>query len=814
MVNVEVSSQLPMPAPKRLGILDPSLTPTAMLGIVSLTPGLETTVNVSLGAESDEAVQRLRSLIDFDALAAKADGTRTLDDFVADISQLVLGAGLHIEELPSSDLHIEIHVDTKTGRIVSTQKAEHPFAATNDDIVTRAHQSLVEKFARIPTELANRIEAATTAGDHDAAAGEVRAAMDGGLFGFAPNLKLLTALLGIDLKTIDTSKKTFVRDGLIIVAHQLNKMDIASDQAEFMLAERDYLTDEQKLDLEMVIANGAIQRGQVETAMSIWRRLLKRPDALGVHNRAWAWRNLSLALGPTHPESMAASRHSADAFLEAGDKEEAGRSMMGLVKALLHRSPKEALEVLNEIEALCDQEGLRNIQLRASLSHIRGNRLSALGNHEAALDNALRAVEFLRGLLGAEPELISSLYLVQQELHWLRRVDEAKAFESEADILTEKTKHGHFQLAKRVISLSDTFDPAEAAEILSAAEEQQNHEVTSAVQTLLAVRDPSLNDTQRLSRLEACLSDQERKGFSASAKAPTRIALANQLVKMGEFGRAEGWFRRILTHNPIDQHARDAIIHILCHQGNWGDAAIFLRQQIPIWGELPGLTAALGQSLLKSGNLSDAVQQLTKAANLAVSDPQLKQAVLAMREEALQLGGTIEPAKAAIPLDAVVSTEDFERALSEFSRFVQADKRMTFWQRGDDDHQWISHPEQHAQNLLHTFLKGKFGERIAVFEEIAAGAGRIDLYVQLRKGISAVVELKLCGYRYSSSYAASGEEQVLHYMQNRGTYLGYLVVFDARLNDNGKQLLPKRSADQFTVAEILCDVRPRVKKTR
>ena len=88
-------------------------------------------------------------------------------------------------------------------------------------------------------------------------------------------------------------------------------------------------------------------------------------------------------------------------------------------------------------------------ELRAALRHARGNRLSALGNHKEALEEARQAVALRRGLIGAERELISSLYLVEQELKRLGQVEEAKVFASEAELLTEKVDDPHFRLAYR-----------------------------------------------------------------------------------------------------------------------------------------------------------------------------------------------------------------------------------------------------------------------------------------------------------------------------------------------------------------------------
>jgi hypothetical protein len=71
----------------------------------------------------------------------------------------------------------------------------------------------------------------------------------------------------------------------------------------------------------------------------------------------------------------------------------------------------------------------------------------------------------------------------------------------------------------------------------------------------------------------------------------------------------------------------------------------------------------------------------------------------------------------------------------------------------------------------------------------------------------------MCGFRYSAPYAAAGEEQINHYMDNRKTNLGYLVVFDARIDNLGQPLLSEVPS-RHTVIEKLIDVTPRVRRAR
>ena len=138
---------------------------------------------------------------------------------------------------------------------------------------------------------------------------------------------------------------------------------------------------------------------------------------------------------------------------------------------------------------------------------------------------------------------------------------------------------------------------------------------------------------------------------------------------------------------------------------------------------------------------------------------------------------------------------------------------MDFWDKPDGakKHKWRKRPERHGQTLLHTYLKASFKERVDIFEEIGTGAGRLDLLVRFIGGVSAIIELKMCGSGYSTEYARSGEDQIVHYMTNRRVHIGFLVTFDARQHDNGARLVSGTSDSQNTIEETTIDVRPTFK---
>jgi hypothetical protein len=123
--------------------------------------------------------------------------------------------------------------------------------------------------------------------------------------------------------------------------------------------------------------------------------------------------------------------------------------------------------------------------------------------------------------------------------------------------------------------------------------------------------------------------------------------------------------------------------------------------------------------------------------------------------------------------------------LDDFSGFIQGEMRMSFWKSGDkvNSKKWISSPEKFAKQLLRTYLAGRYGASLDVFEEINTGAGRIDIYVISPQGERTIIELKMCGSGYSMAYAEHGKEQLRHYMLNKKVENSYLLIFDARIKD-------------------------------
>jgi tetratricopeptide (TPR) repeat protein len=314
-------------------------------------------------------------------------------------------------------------------------------------------------------------------------------------------------------------------------------------------------------------------------------------------------------------------------------------------------------------------------------------------------------------------------------------------------------------------------------------------------------------------QVEARPISQARKAHIEQALHPVTFAIAKQLVAMGEPRRAVEWYTKIIANNPYDNAVSVDLVNTLWKMNEWGEAAMFIKKQLELRGEQPVILLAYGRSLLESGEFSGAITALSRALSLGEDNEALKAQATELRERALKLGSTLLPPPPPKPATGPVTTDEFKEALAAFGKAVSAMHRMDFWNNEKGSKRdWVERPEKRAQAYLLIYLQAKFGARVELFKEIGAGAGRLDIYVKLVGGLSIVIEIKMCGGRYSSAYAAEGEDQIAHYLENMRTKLGYLVVFDARRRKFKESLLAG-DRSPYTVFEEFVDVRPDVKSS-
>ncbi|MDO8329960.1 MAG: hypothetical protein Q7T36_05760 [Fluviicoccus sp.] len=815
----EVSCVCSGPSSLRFGVFDITGGGRKAIAKLELSVNQEGSCELKISSESEEAISRISELTKKNRTEGRAEqasgiaAEELLERGGAILREMLVADGYEVEELPVGDHQISLTLNMRTGSVVGVHEALHEAVGSgSEDLAKKIFDSVTEGIKSIHEKLASEVLSHIEQGRHLDAITLLSNAFGAGQSAFPASASLLQALLSVDISVATDDQRQVILKWRISAAEFLGRHDVAASAAEEFLSKwRSTLSAEQSAAIQMIIASGMMKRGSKESALMVWRTLLDAPQSLGAENRAWAWRNISVTLLVDDPESMRAARSSADAFLEAGNKEEAAKSLMQVAKCLLHSEPIRALDTIDEILPLLDESNLVYRSVKAAVLHARADRLMKMARYSEAASDAQAAVAAWRGLLGKETDLVHSLYLASFAAESAGNEAVGISLKDEADKLAAALPTSRFTLASRLSALSENFSAQEAKQLEADAECEGDSDVKAAVRQIRALMDTSLSESTKLMLLEEELNDLKLVNTHSPMVQSLQCAIGIQLMKMSQFKRAREWFEKVLEAEPLDIIARDHLLGCLWQMEAWADAVLFLKDQLKLHGEMPGLLFAYGRSMYEAGDMVGAIFELQKVLELADPASHLSIKASEMCMAAIKLVGKIPPSAPKSDPTLPVSLEEFEQELNRFSVFVAGAKRMVFWTKPDDaDYSWITKPERQAQNLLHTFLKARFLERIGVFEEIATGAGRLDIYVQLHGGLSAVLELKMCGFGYTSAYAAAGEEQIVHYMSNRRTSIGYLVVFDARLENFGDAFADKPKQDLLTIKSQFIDVRPRV----
>ena len=794
----------------RLAVFETGAVSSATIVTLTHKPGGDTVLSVE---EHDLRIEVIRAVAGIVAKEPTPQGLSPSEISTFKVDALITGLqgeGFQVDRLPEADVTMRFEFDLRSGTVIGQQEAMHSFISPNTDIsrnMTSIVRGVVENIAAGVSKV---IRAKLNEGDDVSAA---RLAVDpenSGRIILSQSADLLKAICDIERSRLDPQLRIDLLKLLVTLASNQSNHLVSGPAADEILEEDLSLDPEVKSSLKNIVAISAKTRGETEYALSLWRDLLKTPELIEAGERGWIWRNLSMALEYSDPEAARAARHSFDAFLEAGDKREASKSLAQLSYLQEENAPDQAMQQLAEMLELMSIHGIMNDEIRANIFHMRGRKYVEIRDGDSAYNDAIQAVEIRRGLLGVDEHLISSLHLAAIAADMKNDVMKAAEMRTEATEIEDRTASSHFLHGRRVTQLLKSFDVEEAQTLWAEAEAQGNNEILAGTGVAVTISDPKLTPIQRMGKLEGLLRNLERRGSRNGPKQPVYLAIGTILSELGEAKRAVAWFRRAYDESPLDANNRDLLINSLWKAECWNEAAIFLKQQIERSGELPGLLFAFGKSLFEAGDLSGAVTALHKASNSEDTDVDRQKAILRLRNRALDLGGTIIPEKAKEYALPAVSLNDIETALSEFANFITSVKRMTFWSKpkGSNKYKWRSHPESFGQTLLHTFIQAKFGTRAEIYEELDTGAGRLDILMRFQGGLSVVVELKMCGSGYPSTYAASGEGQIRHYMDNRNVNVGILLTFDARTRDAGKCLMEGVDSGKYTIKEILVDVRP------
>lgn len=706
---------------------------------------------------------------------------------------------LEQDAVKTVEVQAETVVSFADGRMVTSSDS------IDSPIVRRIHEIIGQTLSRAPLALIAEIEDCATRGDMESAAQALITAHGRGDSGLVKE-PLATASASVRLDGLAPATVLVFARARCEIAQGARLFVIAAGDAQFLLDRGAARDGREKCWLQMVVALGDYEKGERESALLRFRAFAD-DDTLDAIDRAWAWRNVSFYL-PLHDEQCErAARQASDLFLSAGDKREAASCVVRAVRSRLKTNPPTAPALLDEVLSwIGDDHALDRLSQGGMLQN-RARANMMVGRARLALPDAVRSVELLRGIIGAERELATSLSLAAAATQELG--EDPAPLLAEWSGLMAKVEPDRHAARRAIVSLAEQFDHDEYERVRELAIVRGDASLRAELLMVEAVGRPGLTDAARIAGLEGARATAAESDDEATLVS-VLLALADMLLAARQGDRALAVFRDVHECDPTNSEARRGIAKLLHTLGRHRDEARFFEDEMARWGPLPGLRFSLGRALLLTGEADRAANLLSQVARDTTVPEGLQKLSAEWRDKALDAGGKLTT---MVPRSTVTSRSEVESAIFEFADYVKRAKRMEFWRREPGTsrtHAWLSHPEQFARNLLHTFLEARFGEQVEAFEEVGSGAGRIDLYLRFDGGLVVIIELKMLGGSYSSSYAWEGRSQLAHYMDNRRSALGYLVVFDGRKRDWGEppEVQPPASDPLRTITIVWVDVRP------
>jgi hypothetical protein len=725
------------------------------------------------------------------------------------LESAMAGFGLTVKPIPAGDITVNAIWDADSGNVVGRSHVQDGVEAFAPSLLRRINDSVHSAMRMSADRLAAKITA--LAGSADAAAQAAAAlavAQAEGLFAFEPSRALGDALAGVDTAALEPDAAREFLMARTAIAVRLGDFERAAVDARALLDSWTDLPLADAAECRNIEGIAHASAGRIEAAAAIWFSLAYRTAGIAPSSRAQVLRNLASISPPADPQTLRLFEESSDAFLQAGDRREAAISLIYLGDALEHHSGDQAITMLAKADPLLDDPSLIGEALQAALHYVRAKRLMALERTREAFDAAVASVEARRGLIGQEEELLASLALTFTLAERLGD-HRADAFRQESEALLQAVPNPRFVMGARIDALMDAWDDSAAEQLRQASQASGDVVSRIAADTLLIAKDPALTSEHRLARLEALHESIAAEGAAGPLLTPIRLALAGELRDSGRSDRAIPWLQKILFDAPLAEGIARMLLELLRDQKRWGEALSVAKREVSLKGETFDRMIVVAELALSTGTKDVAFQAAHRAQGLAGDDAERDRAQDHIGK-ALAQGASFAPDQQG-PVVAPLTTRELNAELQRYAMRTSADYRMEYWVMPPDgkDYVWAPKPERRAQLQLRTWLDAAFGERVTIIEEIPAGAGRLDLLLQLAGGTQVIVELKMCGFGYSSNYAAAGEEQIRHYMQNRGVHLGFLVVHDGRLKKFGESVLQPGGTGRETVRELFVDIRPR-----
>lgn len=621
------------------------------------------------------------------------------------------------------------------------------------------------------------------------------------------NTPILESLLHLDNTKLDKEqRKDFLLITIVVASREISFGKVEKEIELFLSEFGDSIEPEMKQSILLSKGNASAQNGKINVANKIYKDVIDNAYTSAV-DKAYAYRGLA-KIAVSDEDIIQYHNLSADKFLEAGKKRETITDMVYVSKLYEKKNPKTALTLIDNAIQLYDSENTLDKEYKAGLHHRKAGYLISLNKFQEALESMEIACELRENIIGNEYESYSSHSVAKTLCERLNKTERALYHLNKADFLAPSISEKEFDLQ---IQMQNTMDKKLKIEnsLLDEIEKSDFKLFKFSAYIFNAIIDKSSFDKnlEWLDKAKLLLNEKDFYNIHYSLYYFTAAEVYRNEEKVSD---AIKNYELSLDFNPFHYKSIQNCGAVLWKNKMWDKSLEFFQKRIDTLGESSTLCYAIGRSYFELEKFQDAFKYFRKVSNeLDGVDISKYINECLTKDKGIKLEHKESEHQRTIP----ISIESFKTALEEFSQSISTKSRMYFWKNDSGKYKWDTKPEERGKQFLINALEMKYGkDSIEIFQESIAGAGIIDLYLILRGGLKIVVELKICGGEgYSSSYALSGEDQLIHYLKNTSTKIGFLIVFDGRSRDFEKGFKKVQSVDDLTIFTTAIEMKPTIK---
>ncbi|WP_312967040.1 tetratricopeptide repeat protein [Acinetobacter gerneri] len=568
--------------------------------------------------------------------------------------------------------------------------------------------------------------------------------------------------------------KILVRTGILAK----NSNDFIIARSYFNQALQLNKDNDTRVAITLSIGNCYAKDGKLDSAITIYQNLLSSDlKKVSYDNIAWCHHNLGLAYIEASDISQGIIHFKKSAKIRSSNNEpnEPYQTLGNLAFALELADVHSSISIYDEISTSLENDN----------TTIKSIRNKAHAYYGAA---RLRCLE-LRKFSDALRDINHAIPLLQRFVE--DRDCLAGALNVKILCLENLNRHEEAEIIKKIREDFLNNRPSlQSSLIENTLNTNENNDLKWRVQILQDMNNfPEMTENELLFFIEEKTELLEKQKDSEALIVLSKLLnyYGEKLLKENKYNLALNYFNRAKTAYPSNTFNNISIMQALYNSENYADAISFSKEFISKNSELYQGYMILGLSAHKVGNYSLAETMLEEALTLK---PDLNEIPNVLKE----IKKTIKEQKINgnfIPFndDLKISPSNHKLFLEYLHGFKSRAKSNSesFW-KSYANQEFIQNPENIGRALLTQDLNAGI-QNVNIYKESILAGGRIDLIVNIL-GNEFIIELKMCGNGYSKTYAEGGFEQLKSYMTNRNATRSYLIIFDSRVKQTGKDALP------------------------